>query len=1677
MQHKILKFINRFDDIVVENEYLNRILHEFHFSFVWNLNQTDKDIYQNPNKKAIITVNEYQENNEKYYFICYEYNFSIVKDPREYELHNLRFFYTNFYFSKQEEQHILNFSREFCIRRKFSFFEGQYEHFWRFIVKNLCLFLIKEGMVNSQKIHDNYPKEEFVGHKWGNGLHKNKSYIKLHVLYKNSRGYEQLIYHIPHKTIYAVKYPYVETQEEMLRANERERKNYLNIRYPYIRQYYGYFESNHGKILLLEYVEGKTLEEYDLNTLSEEEKYDIIFELILTVRYLHAQKYIARHISLDSIIINENKDAIMVDFSYLIKEDEISEDPVNNFIGITHSPDPYENISYKSDIYSLGSIIHYILVGKFQKINRNGEIITEDNFIFKDCLDLDPEKRPNINELLYSFYNNFFKKIKNKSNKENYLLSLFTTNMPLNLIPLLTNIKQISILNKHLQKIFDKFSFFFYEPEIEFPNETDIIIIDEYEENDNKYFIICHNYKLIVVKQEESIDFLRVQTNAEIYVFPKCNIPHIKSFKIDSIFLAEIESFSEQFSITNDDLKYHWNKIVNCLSAFLIKKGIQNSKIKHDNYSKEELMENQGRYESKIDSLIKLRRIGHGSCGFVYLIYHILHESIYAVKCPYEEMLRTNERERENYSRIRYPYIRQYYGYFESNHGKILLLEYVEGITLEEYDLNKLSEEEKYDIIFELILTVRYLHTQKFIARDISLDNIIINENKDAIMVDFSCLIKENEISKEPYNFLGSLTVPPELELSYKSDIYSLGSIIHYILVGKYYKIRNNKIITEDNFIFKDCLDLDPEKRPNINELLYSFYNNFFKKIKNKSNKENYLLSLFTTNMPLNLIPLLTNIKQISILNKHLQKIFDKFSFFFYEPEIEFPNETDIIIIDEYEENDNKYFIICHNYKLIVVKQEESIDFLRVQTNAEIYVFPKCNIPHIKSFKIDSIFLAEIESFSEQFSITNDDLKYHWNKIVNCLSAFLIKKGIQNSKIKHDNYSKEELMENQGRYESKIDSLIKLRRIGHGSCGFVYLIYHILHESIYAVKCPYEEMLRTNERERENYSRIRYPYIRQYYGYFESNHGKILLLEYVEGKTLKEYDLNKLSEEEKYDIIFELILTVRYLHTQKFIARDISLDNIIINENKDAIMIDFDRVIKPDKNEPQTVDFYKKSIAPEYFKTNKSDVFSLGYVIHYLLEGEIPEMENNIITKDNFIFEECFDEDPAKRPNMSELLYTFYINFLKKIKNKSGKENVLVSLFEKNTLEDCDSIELYTLGLIFYDNEYVSRDINKAIHYFTLAANISHLCAQYKLGCIYSEGQYTSCDMKKAIHYYSLAADQNNVDAQCALGLIYAEDQHDINQAIHYYTLAADQNNVDAQVALGAIYSNGQYVARDISKAIHNYSLAADQNNVDAQVALGAIYSNGQYVARDISKAIHNYSLAADQNNVDAQCALGLIYAEDQHDINQAIHYYTLAADQNNIKAQVALGAIYSNGQYVARDISKAIHNYSLAADQNNVDAQCALGLIYAEDQHDINQAIHYFTLAANQNESKAQYALGVIYSEGKYVMRDMNKSIFYYSLASNQNDSRAQYNLGVIYHQGIYVARNVNYAIYYYSLAANQYNSKALLALGLIYLEGQYVPQDVNKAFQYFSLAAMQGESKSPYNLGVLSSQRQDNS
>lgn len=90
---------------------------------------------------------------------------------------------------------------------------------------------------------------------------------------------------------------------------------------------------------------------------------------------------------------------------------------------------------------------------------------------------------------------------------------------------------------------------------------------------------------------------------------------------------------------------------------------------------------------------------------------------------------------------------------------------------------------------------------------------------------------------------------------------------------------------------------------------------------------------------------------------------------------------------------------------------------------------------------------------------------------------------------------------------------------------------------------------------------------------------------------------------------------------------------------------------------------------------------------------------------------------------------------------------------------NCNEISYtrYIIGMVYIKERYYQRNINKSVHYLTLAAEQNQKNAQFILGNIYIEGKYVVRDVDKGIHYLTLAATQNQIDARYVLGSIYFE--------------------------------------------------------------------------------------------------------------------------------------------------------------------------------------------------------------------------------------------------------------------------------------------------------------------------------
>lgn len=252
--------------------------------------------------------------------------------------------------------------------------------------------------------------------------------------------------------------------------------------------------------------------------------------------------------------------------------------------------------------------------------------------------------------------------------------------------------------------------------------------------------------------------------------------------------------------------------------------------------------------------------------------------------------------------------------------------------------------------------------------------------------------------------------------------------------------------------------------------------------------------------------------------------------------------------------------------------------------------------------------------------------------------------------------------------------------------------------------------------------------------------------------------------------------------------------------------------------------------------------------------------------------------------------------------------------------EQNDITANYTLGMIYYN---FKNDFEKAIKHFLFASKFNP-DANYYLGLIFIFSMYKNKDIQRAIHYFKLAAKQNHLKALFALGNIYINGKFihpDAEKAIYYYKLAANQNHLEAMYNLGCIYNSNRYGLKDVDKSIHYYTLAADQNHSMSQLNLGTLYfeSNDH---KDIEKAIYYLSAAANNQIVDVFFNLGNVYLNI--DINKKIEYWEKAANRGHREAKFKLGLHYYN-----QDISKAIHYLKLASDNNHSIAQFILGTEY----------------------------------------------------------------------------------------------------------------------------------------------------
>ena len=148
---------------------------------------------------------------------------------------------------------------------------------------------------------------------------------------------------------------------------------------------------------------------------------------------------------------------------------------------------------------------------------------------------------------------------------------------------------------------------------------------------------------------------------------------------------------------------------------------------------------------------------------------------------------------------------------------------------------------------------------------------------------------------------------------------------------------------------------------------------------------------------------------------------------------------------------------------------------------------------------------------------------------------------------------------------------------------------------------------------------VKHKYIAQLYEILETSQFIFIVIEYCEGKDLMDYILtkSKLSEKESLKFFQQLINTLLYLHSQNIAHRDIKIDNMLLDKEKNLKLVDFGLSTKYSDdellNQPCGTVVYA---APEVLDGKEyhgmlADVWSSGIVLFGMISGFLPFCDND----------------------------------------------------------------------------------------------------------------------------------------------------------------------------------------------------------------------------------------------------------------------------------------------------------------------------------------------------------------------------------------------------------------------------------------------------------------------------------
>lgn len=203
-----------------------------------------------------------------------------------------------------------------------------------------------------------------------------------------------------------------------------------------------------------------------------------------------------------------------------------------------------------------------------------------------------------------------------------------------------------------------------------------------------------------------------------------------------------------------------------------------------------------------------------------------------------------------------------------------------------------------------------------------------------------------------------------------------------------------------------------------------------------------------------------------------------------------------------------------------------------------------------------------------------------------------------------------------------------IRSIGEGGMANVYLGYDTILDRNVAIKIlrgdlsTDEKFVRRFQREALSASSLSHPNIVEMYDVGEDNGVYYIVMEYIEGQTLKQLlkKRGNLTLSESIDIMLQLTDGMGHAHDSYIIHRDLKPQNIMIQDDGQIKITDFGIAMALNSTQLTQTNSVMGSVhylPPEQAagkgSTIRSDIYSMGIIFYELLTGTLPFKGDNAV--------------------------------------------------------------------------------------------------------------------------------------------------------------------------------------------------------------------------------------------------------------------------------------------------------------------------------------------------------------------------------------------------------------------------------------------------------------------------------